>query len=211
MALVTRADLKTYMDIDLTLRQEDACDMILSGLQSELETYLGRKIEAASVTEVHVLDSTHVGVPMGSFFYNTDGYDTGSQPLTYTHPPSTIYLRESPVNSITSVKLTPVSPGSTQVTLTEGTEWVGRRFGVDVYRGYANDSIEIIYNAGLAGASIPTFKLMILRAATREMQNMHDDVVGLKDLETRNVAPLETGFTDRELLAVKRHRRVRVA
>ena len=26
------------------------------------------------------------------------------------------------------------------------------------------------------------FKLMILRAATREMQNMHDDVVGVKDL-----------------------------
>ena len=52
---------------------------------------------------------------------------------------------------------------------------------------------------------------MILRAATREMQNMHDDVVGVKDLNTRNVAPLETGFTDRELMALKRYRRVRVA
>jgi hypothetical protein len=43
------------------------------------------------------------------------------------------------------------------------------------------------------------------------MQNMHDDVVGIKDLETRNVAPLETGFTERELLSVKRWKRVRIA
>jgi hypothetical protein len=42
------------------------------------------------------------------------------------------------------------------------------------------------------------------------MQNMHDDVVGVKDLNTRNVAPLETGFTERELMSVKRYRRRRV-
>jgi hypothetical protein len=52
---------------------------------------------------------------------------------------------------------------------------------------------------------------MILRAATREMQNMHDDVIGIKDLESRNVAPLDTGFTDRELAALRRYRRIRVA
>ena len=52
---------------------------------------------------------------------------------------------------------------------------------------------------------------MILRAATREMQNMHDDVVGIKDLESRNVAPMETGFLEKELLAVKKYRRVRAA
>jgi hypothetical protein len=52
---------------------------------------------------------------------------------------------------------------------------------------------------------------MILRAASREMQNMHDDVVGIKDLEARNVAPMETGFLEKELAAVKRWRRVRIA
>ena len=51
---------------------------------------------------------------------------------------------------------------------------------------------------------------MILRAATREMQNMHDDVVGVKDLETRNVAPLETGFLEKELMAIRRWKRVRI-
>jgi hypothetical protein len=43
------------------------------------------------------------------------------------------------------------------------------------------------------------------------MQNMHDDVVGIKDLESRNVAPIETGFSERELLSVKKYRRNRVA
>ena len=55
------------------------------------------------------------------------------------------------------------------------------------------------------------FKSLMLRAATREVQNMHDDTVGLKDLTTRNVAPLETGFSERELQSIKRYRRVRVS
>jgi hypothetical protein len=51
---------------------------------------------------------------------------------------------------------------------------------------------------------------MILRAASREMQNMHDDVVSVKDLNTRNTGPLVTGFLDSELMAVRKYRRVRV-
>ena len=74
--------------------------------------------------------------------------------------------------------------------------------------------LNLIYTrsqSGLDGANTKVFKLMILRAATREMQNMHDDVVGVKDLEPRSVAPMETGFLDKELLAIKRYRRIRVA
>ena len=211
MALVTSSDLVTYMDITLTLRQQDAADIVLAGLQSELETYLGRKVEAAAVTEDHILDSNHLGMPETSFFYNSHLLSSAVGTLTYTDPPGMIYLRESPVNSVTSVTLTPVTPGSAVVTLVAGTDYVARRWGVDVYRGSANDKITVVYNAGMAGASIPALKLMILRAATREMQNMHDDVVGIKDLEPRNVAPMETGFSETELLAVKRYRRVRVA
>jgi hypothetical protein len=54
-------------------------------------------------------------------------------------------------------------------------------------------------------------KLIILRAASREVQNLHDDVVGMKDLTTRNVAPMVTGFTPEEMNSVKRWRRVRIA
>jgi hypothetical protein len=75
----------------------------------------------------------------------------------------------------------------------------------------SGDTVTVNYDAGLDGDAIPFFKLLILRAATREMQNMHDDVVGIKDIQTRNVAPLETGFTERELLSVKKYRRNRVS
>jgi hypothetical protein len=71
--------------------------------------------------------------------------------------------------------------------------------------------VTVTYTAGLDGENIKMFKLMILRAATREMQNMHDDVVGVKDLNPRGVAVAETGFLEKELMMVKRYRRNRIA
>ena len=285
--LVALSDLTTYMDISLSLRQQDAAEMVLAGLQSELEAYLRRPIEVDSFVEEHVMPLDHVGLPTASFFYNTS-LDTTMSPLTYSQPSPTIYLRNSPVTKVHYVKIintsTPglfmseaidrratistASQSGTNVTFTAsnhkftkgqhvtitgvtpstynledkeiasvtsstftvggitatmgayvsggtadafGFDYTVRRYGLDVYRGYANDIFEISYDAGLDGAEIHLFKLLILRAATREMQNMHDDVVGIKDLETRNVAPLETGFTERELASVRKYRRVRVA
>ena len=54
MALVTVSDLKTYMDISFSNRQEDAAQFVIDGLQSELETYLRRPIEIASFVETQV-------------------------------------------------------------------------------------------------------------------------------------------------------------
>lgn len=285
--LVTTNDLVTYMDIRFSLRQQDAAELVLAGLQSELETYLRRPIELNTFIEEYTLPSDYTGMPTTSFFYNSS-LDTAYTPLTYSQPPATIPLRNSPVASVTSVQIksysyppvymgeamlreatvTATSQASTNVTYTAaahkftigqrvsivgmlpnayniaskditavtastftvgnmptaigamtqggqakatGNDYVVRRFGIELFRGFANDTVAIEYQAGLDGDEIPFFKLLILRAATREMQNMHDDVVGVKDLNSRNVAPLETGFTDRELASVKKYRRVRVS
>jgi hypothetical protein len=285
--LVTVNDLVTYMDISFSLRQQDAAEMVLEGLQSELESYLRRPIEVEEFTEQYVLPYDHVGMPTSSFFYNTS-LDTTMNPLSYSQPSPTINFRNSPVSKVNYVKIINTStPGlymaealdrratvtgavkvGTNVTYTAashgftrgqhvtvtgitpsgynivdkeitsvtsstfvvgeftsniaafvsgglansfGYDYTVRRYGIDVYRGFANDVFEVSYDAGLDGANIPVLKLLILRAATREMQNMHDDVVGIKDLESRNVAPLETGFTERELMTLKRYRRVRVS
>ena len=92
-----------------------------------------------------------------------------------------------------------------------GNDYTVRRYGIDFYRGSASDILQVTYTAGLAGANTPMFKLMILRAASREVQNMHDDVVGIKDLSAREVAIAEVGFLEKELMAVKRWRRNRIA
>jgi len=190
--------------------------MILAGLQSELEAYLRRPIEVEEFEEEYIIESGFRGVPMGTFlstsasqytdsFVNTNPVETSE----YAEPPNTIYLRNSPVVTVDEVKVKPV--GSTERTLVEEVDYVKRRFGIDYYYALDGDKVTISYTAGLDGANIPAFKLLILRAASREMQNMHDDVVGLKDLETRNVGPLITGFLDSELLSVKKYRRSRVA
>lgn len=207
--LVSVADLTKYMDIRFSNRQEEAAEFVLEGLQSELEGYLRRPVEPTEFTETYVMDSNYVGVPTSSFFYN-ESLDTTFNTVTYFTPPTTVYARNSPIVSVDSVVVRQQTE-TVGKTLTEGLDFTIRRYGIDVYRAFANDEVTITYTAGLEGSAIKMFKLMILRAATREMQNMHDDVVGIKDLETRNVAPLETGFTEKELLSVKRWRRVRIS
>lgn len=285
--LVSVAELTTYMDVKFSLRQVDAAEMVLLGLQSELEAYLRRPIEQTSFIEEHVLDSNFHGIPMSSFLTNQGAYQSeqdgeiANSAADYASPPETIYFKNTPVVTVTNVKVkhagsiakpisvsltsniatitfdeahsftigskitssgfannvfngdfavdtstpttiqfaktnaniatTAVTNGDVQTKLFNETHYVIRKYGIDYFYASPDDRVTITYTAGFDGASIPMFRLMILRAATREMQNMHDDVVGIKDLNPRSVAPVETGFMEKELLAVKRYRRVRVA
>lgn len=214
--IVSSDELQRYMDIRLSNRQLQACEYVLSGLQSELESYLRRPIEVGSFTETYKVEPTHFAIPTSSFFYD-ESLNTTQQSIGYFLPPYTVYLRNSPVVSVVSVTVTKPGPGGTELNLTEGVDYIVQRYGVDIGTindfgpVYANDSIEVEYTAGLDGDEIKIFRLLILRAASREMQNMHDDVVGVKDLETRNIGPLVTGFSEEELRSVKRYKRVRVA
>lgn len=205
--LVTIDDLQTYMDIKFSNRQTRAADFVLTGLQSELESYLRRPMEVDTYTEDHMVPADSGSMLVSSHMYDRSLDTTGNPPL-YIQPAVTIYARNSPIISVASVYVTGVTGASVQ--LTDGTDYVVQRYGIDLYRAIPNDRIQITYTAGLDGPQIPIFRLLILRAAAREMQNMHDDVVGLKDLETRNVAPLTTGFTPEELASVRRWRRIRI-
>ncbi len=199
MALITVADIKTYMDISLTNTQEDAAQFIIDGLQAELEAYLRRPVEQTAFTETYRVPDVGRGVVNQQYYYNyTTHPETSltSPGIIYT-PMYTLYLDNSPVVSVDSVSITPASASATATAQVAERDYITR--------------VTVTYTAGLDGANIKLFKTLMLRAATREMQNMHDDVVGLKDLTTRNVAPMETGFSDRELFSIKRYRRVRVS
>lgn len=209
--LVAIQDLQDYMDIKLSNRQKNAANFVLSGLQSEMEAYLNRPVEVTQfVDEPYVLDSRYEGVRASSFMFYDTSIDTTGAPVSLVVPPIAVYLRNSPVLSIEEVKITPSSPSAVPEIQTEGRDYVMRRWGMDLYRAWANDKLEVTYTAGLNGQEIYMLKLLILRAAAREMQNMHDDVVGIKDLETRNVAPLTTGFTPEEMGSMKQYRRVQI-
>lgn len=207
--LVTVDDLADYMDIKFSNRQRRAAEMILEGLQSELEEYLRRPIEPTEFSEEYVISSEWMGLPHDSYLYDYS-LDSTQQYSGYFSPPVMLYLRQSPVVEVTSLYI--VNPTTSASTTCEfGADYVVRRYGLELHRGYPSDRVTITYTAGLDGAEIKIFKGLILRAATREAQNMHDDTVGVKDLETRNVAPLITGFTEAELKSVKRRKRNRVA
>ena len=146
-----------------------------------------------------------VGMPTSSFFYDASLDTTLNMGVSVTQPPVTVYLRNTPVATVTSVVLTNTN-NDTSVQVS-GIDYVKQRYGIDCYRGYPNDIVTVTYTGGLDGESIKVFRLMILRAASREMQNMHDDVVGIKDLNTRNVAPMQTGLLDSEMMILKRYKR----
>jgi hypothetical protein len=207
--LVTVDELVDYMDIKLSNRQKRAAGYVLDGLQSELEGFLRRPVEVTEFTEDYVISSENVGLPLDSFFYDYH-LDTTQEYSGVFQPPITVYLRNSPVASVETVYVTNPSSGAS-VTAEFGRDYIVRRFGIELFVGFPNDKVTISYTAGLDGDAIKIFKLLILRAATREIQNMHDDTVGVKDLTTRNVAPLITGFTDEERKSIRRWRRVRVA
>lgn len=135
---------------------------------------------------------------------------TGSNPTTYNINAKIITAVSANTFSVDNSGVTGayVSGGSATA---NGSEYTVRRYGLDIYTGFANDIIKVTYRGGLDGDNIKMFKLMILRAATREMQNMHDDVVGVKDLNPRGVATVETGFLETELMQLKKYSRRRIA
>ena len=83
--IVSVSELTTYMDISLSLRQQDAAEFVLAGLQSELETYLRRPIEVSEFTETHVLPSSSKEFQLHHFFMMNHWIQVASQSITFSH------------------------------------------------------------------------------------------------------------------------------
>ena len=211
--LVSVSELADYMDIKFTNRQLRAAEYVLLGLQSELESYLRRTIEVVTQTETHVVGRDNTSFPASSFFYSS-ALDTTETTLTGQISsfvsPVTIYTRNAPIVSVASIIISGIFSGAS-TSLVAKTDYTVQRYGVDLYTAVPEDTVTITYTSGLAGASVNIFRLLILRAAGREMQNMHDDVVGIKELAPSNVSVSQTGFTQDELKSVKRWRHHKLA
>jgi len=205
--LVTVADLTAYMDqTRLTNRQEDAAELILAGLQSELETILRRPVEVDEYVEIHT-------VPEDYLRYQSFYHSLRHEATPFTIPPFVLAVQNSPIVSVSQVRWMPAPPAGNPGwrVLTTETDYTVRKWGLDLYRVAANDQIEVTYTGGLDGPSIPFLKLSILRAAAREMTNQTDDVVGLREIQTQQAVERATGFTEEEQRVLKRWKRRQVS
>ena len=196
--LVTVEELQNYMDMGkLSPRATLGVGMILEGLQSELEQILGRPVEVGTYTESYRLLSDADRTP----FYANNNSEV-SQPNRWT-----IGLRKSPVVSVVSIYVSRY--GGASSSLTYETDYGVRKLGIDVWNPSVDDEFTITYTAGLNGVDYKVLKLLILRAAARESQNMYDDNKGIQELEAKSSTVAVTGFTEQEKLSVKRLRRQR--
>lgn len=208
--LVTVRELSAYMDRELTNRQQDAAEIVINGIHSEIEAFLRRPVGVRSFTETVV-------IPDDNYWANTDGLyydrslDAANSVVQKLTPPYQIHLVNTPVVSVESVTLYPISlssPYATSQVLEEGVRYIARRWGVDVYAVWAGDKVEVEYTAGIEAN--PYIKQVAIRAAAREMQNMTDDVVGLKDFQNRQATIQEIGLTDAEKRGLDKFKHKRI-
>jgi hypothetical protein len=192
------------MDISrYSSRQELAAELILAGVQSELETILRRPVEPGEFVETHTVPEDYL---MGRNYYSalTDDF------LPFTVPPYPLAVLNSPIVVVDQIRFKPapaITPTSQWYPLTAGVDYTVRKWGVDLYRVAANDVVEVTYTGGLDGDSIAYLKLAILRAASREMLNQTDDVVGLREIQTQQSPERATGFTQEEIAVLKKWKR----
>jgi hypothetical protein len=206
--LATTYDLANYMDLRFNNRQADAAELILAGVQGEIEAYLRRPVEPTTYTEVYIVPEDYLTISAQAYFYDRSLDKTGTiEPLV--QPPYQLHLNNSPVIAVDEVRLKGRLDPQYRV-LVEGRDYIATKWGIDTWAAWQHDRIEVTYTAGLDGGNLPYLKLMILRVASREMENQTDDVVGLKDLETNQVRAETVGLTEAEKAGLKRYRRMQV-
>lgn len=202
--LVTVSELANYMDRSLDNRQQDSAEVILAGLHAEVEAEVNRPIEPTEFVENFTVQEDFINMQMESYFYDRS-LDYSHSLHTMTRKPYMLRFANTPVNSVTSVVLTPFSDALSPTTLEEGTHYIPYGWGIDLYMVARNDKVTVTYDAGLQSNNF--IKLIILRAAAREMQNMTDDVVGLKDFQNRQATIAEIGLTQAERQSLRQFKR----
>lgn len=173
--IVTVEELVDYMsNVSLSADQRQAAEVVLEGVQAEVETYLNRSCEPGEYIETLAPDA--------------DGY---------------LWPSQTPVTEIVSVNQLPPSPlpvGYVPVAVwhdfAEGQIYVG-----------PGTSLELRYKAGLPSHAYRFLKLEVLRITAREMENRHDDTLGVTDLTARAPTPRPVALQDDDRVRLNRWRR----
>jgi len=195
--IVSVRELTAYMDRSLTNRQQDAAELVLAGAQAEVETFLSRPVEVNEFVYTYVIPEDNLWVNTESYFYDRT-LDTANSIVPVLRPPFQLHLPNAPIVDVESVFVYAFNgaEGTPPLELQPNDHYLVRKWGLDIYSVWSGDKIVITYNAGMAPNA--HVKQVILRMAAREMQNMTDDVVGLKDFQNRAATIAEVGLTEAE-------------
>lgn len=172
MTIVDADELRAYMsDVGLTASQLDTADLVLAGVQGEIEAYLNRPLELRTVTETLYQDPY------------TGKYDEPSVTPVVSTTTLGAYVRNGSLAFDYVTLSSPVLVGSRGVTVT--------------------------YVGGLDGVNIPQLKLEVLRIASREMANKHDDSFGINanDFTRQQPQVKPEALTDDDRKRLERWRR----
>lgn len=196
MAIVIVAELREYMSgISLNATQQRSAQIILDGVQQELEIYLCRPLQLTQVRERRrsntygdvVLSVTPVVKVIGYRVLNT----------TDEYVPS---VDSTPLADIDDdvVAVWDAMPESNNIV----------PGGIAVGRALTWFNVE--YIGGYNGTADHALKLAILEVASRTMTVNHDDTLSIKDdiaREPANAASIQKGWRDDELKRFDRLRR----
>lgn len=207
--LVTAADLATYMDLRFDNRQTDSAELVLAGIQGEIEAFLRRPIEVQEYDEEYFVPEDYLLIAASAYFYDRSLDATADSLALVAQPPFQLHLNNSPVKDVSLVRIKGRLDTTWRV-LEHGKHYAYTRWGIDIWAAFQYDRINVVYEAGLDGDAIPYLKLSILRAASREMSTQIDDVLGLSDIQTREPKSVFVGLTEDEKKGLKRYKRKQI-
>lgn len=181
MALVSSDDVQERMARTLTGPEQDAADAMAADFQAELESYLGRTLEAVVTTEERFLP------------------DQSYQ----------LALVNTPVIAITSVTVAGTPIDATAYAREQGGIIFLTEFPRDILKATGATTVVVVYTAGLSPTRAAPAKSIITARTVRALNRRRDEAEGASSLgvEDYKAAYEAEGFTDAELKAVSRLRR----
>jgi hypothetical protein len=204
--LVNKDDLRRYMSgLSLDADQQWDADVILAGLQSQLELYLGRPVEPVQIREFGATDLQG-----------------------YFNPQFTPVLKIIQVTQVGNAY--PSQQFYDDLTLSVMTkdaivqrpvlDWTGETISTPpvyangIHVGWASMWYVVEYVAGYRGPFIDAMKMGILQVAARMLANHADDTVSTRVDGTQVASKQDTrqaGWTKDELAAFDRAKRIVMA
>lgn len=184
MSVVTTTEFTNYLSgMDVTDVQKQSAELVLAGVQSELERYLNRPLQQRRVMEEVTTD-----------------YD------------GMAYLAVTPIQEIYGIYAPDPATHERGEQIQQGAlgRW-GFKKGANWLRlGGCYGTYFIDYLGGMNADLDPGSKLAIMRVAAREFMHNHSDGMSLSNTEARPPAdptPVAKGWTDEELTKFDRLRR----